>query len=93
MTRPQLIVLSIVCCGFGLIALTASGAVSASAYAVNFCLAVVLAIWTGRDLAARGVRVPWLVGLSYIAAPLVGLVLYGVFSARPLQPDQTPESP
>lgn len=92
MTRPQLIVLSVVCCGFGLLALYGSGDFSSFGYVVNFSLAVVLAILTGRDLASRGVRVPWLVGLSYVAAPLIGLVLYGVLSARPTRTDQSPAS-
>jgi len=92
MTRAQLIVLSVVCCGFGLLALYGSGGLSTFGYVVNFGLAVVLAIMTGRDLASRGVRVPWLVGLSYVAAPLIGLILYGVLSARPSRAEQTAAS-
>lgn len=51
-------------------------------YLVNVVLAVLLAVLTGRDLTRRGMRLGWLVGLSYVLAPLIGLVLYGIFSTR-----------
>lgn len=83
MTRAQLLALSVVCCGFGLLALYGSGTARGAGAAINLVLAAVLAVFTGRDLLARGVRFGWLIGLSYLAAPLVGLVLYGIFSGRP----------
>ena len=82
MTRARLIGLSVVCCGFGLLALYGTGAARGFGSVANFTLAVLLAILTGRDLASRGVRLAWAVGLSYVLAPLIGLVLYGILSAR-----------
>jgi hypothetical protein len=62
-----------------------SGTIRGVAFALNFVLAVALAIIAGRDLDRRGVRFAWLAGISYVLAPLIGFVLYAIFSARELR--------
>lgn len=86
MSRVQILSLSIVCCVFGAVAIFGPDSLRGLGYAVNFVLAVILAIVAGRDLHRRGFRLGWLVGLSYLLAPLLGLVLYGIFSVREPQP-------
>jgi hypothetical protein len=88
MSRNALLLISVIACGFGAIALTTEGTASATAYAFNFILAALLAVLTWQDLRDRGWT--WqsaVIGLSYLAAPLVGLVLYAVASRRPKQGD------
>ena len=84
--RVQILSLSVICCLFGAVAIFGPGRLRGAAYVINFLLAVILAIVAGRDLHRRGFRLGWLVGLSYLLAPLVGLVLYGIFSVREPQP-------
>ena len=86
MSRVQILSLSVVCCAFGLVAVLGDDPWRGPAYAVNFVLAVALAIIAGRDLHRRGMRLGWVVGISYVLAPLIGLVLYGIFSVRDQQP-------
>lgn len=84
MSRTALLAASVVACGFGAIALAADGAVSAVAFVMNGVLALLLMVLTWQDLRQRGWT--WqsaVVGLSYVVAPLVGLVLYAVASGRP----------
>jgi hypothetical protein len=83
MSRAALLGLSVVDCLFGLLSLSGPDDYRGVALAINFGLAIVLAIFAGRDLMERGIRLGWLAGLSYLAAPLVGLVLYAIFSTRP----------
>ena len=80
--RSGLLALSVVDCVFGLLYLFGPHDARPVMLAVNVALAVLLAILTGRDLQARGVKLAWLPALSYVFAPLVGLVLYGVLSDR-----------
>lgn len=83
MSRSGLIALGILDCAFGVTALTADGALSDLAYVLNFTLAAVLMVLTWRDLRSRGW--PWqapLAGISFIAAPLVGLIAYVALSFR-----------
>ncbi|MGB8649523.1 MAG: hypothetical protein WCD35_02560 [Mycobacteriales bacterium] len=82
-SRSGLLALSVLDCAFGLFYLFGPHGARSAMLGLNIVLAVILAILTGRDLMARGLRLGWLAGLSYIFAPLVGLVLYGIFSARP----------
>jgi hypothetical protein len=73
-------------CAFGATALSTEGSVSGVAFGLNFTLAALLAVLTWQDLRARAWH--WqapLVGLSYLVAPLVGLVLYALASGRPKQ--------
>ena len=86
MTRSWLIGLSVVCCGFGLLAIKGHDSARTVGLLVNGVLAVALAILTARDLQRRRVRLAPLIGVSYVIAPLVGLVLYAIFSARPQIP-------
>ena len=85
MSRSQILALSVVCCAFGAVAIYASGPIRAVAFVLNFILAVALAIIAGRDLDRRGVRLAWLVGISYVLAPLIGFILYAIFSAREMR--------
>lgn len=92
MTRAQLILLSVVDCAFGLLFLKGPVELRTSALVINVSLATLLAILTGQDLMRRGLRLGWLVGLSYVAAPLLGLILYAIFSGRPVVAAVAPSS-
>ena len=87
MSRIQILVLSVVCCAFGVLGLYGSGVARTLGLLVNGVLALILAVAAGIDLDRRGFRLAWVVGVSYLLAPLVGLVLYGIFSARPVRAD------
>ena len=84
MSRSSLILLSLVDCAFGVIALSTDGSIAEVALGLNFVLAALLAILTWQDLRQRnwGWQAP-VIGLSYLAAPLIGLVLYAWASGRP----------
>lgn len=84
MGRNGLLGLSILDCAFGVIYLTSDGSLADVALALNFILAVLLMVLTWQDLRARGWR--WqapVVGISYLFAPLLGLILYALASGRP----------
>jgi hypothetical protein len=86
MGRNGLLALSVLDCVFGVGALTASGTTSEVFLLLNFLLAALLMVLTWQDLRSRG----WTwqapaVGVSYLLAPLVGLVLYAFASNRPRQ--------
>ena len=88
----MLLGVSVIDCAFGIVSLTSDGSVAEVALMLNFVLAAVLAVLTWQDLRARSWT--WqapLVGVSYVVAPLVGLILYAVLSDRPKQsqPEQT----
>ena len=83
MNRGAFLALSVVACGFGVMALTATGSAADFGLGMNFVLAALLAVLTAQDLRHRGWR--WqavAVGISYLLAPLVGLVLYALASGR-----------
>jgi hypothetical protein len=83
MGRSGLLALSVVDCIFGVVALSTSGTVSDISLGLNFTLAALLMVLTWQDLRTRGWT--WqapIVGVSYLAAPLVGLVLYALASGR-----------
>lgn len=72
-----------VCCVFGVISLSAGGTTASIALGLNFILAALLMVLTWQDLRARGWT--WqagVVGISYLLAPLIGLVLYALASGR-----------
>ena len=78
---------------FGVISLSSTGAVASVALGLNFILAALLMVLTWQDLRARGWT--WqagVVGISYLAAPLIGLVLYALASGRRRQ-DRVPTAP
>ena len=84
MSRSSLILLSLVDCALGIIAITTDGSIAEVALGLNFVLAALLAVLTWQDLRQRNWS--WqapVIGLSYLAAPLVGLVLYAWASGRP----------
>lgn len=86
MGRNGLLALSVLACLFGIGSLTTSGTASEVFLLLNFLLAALLMVLTWQDLRARGWT--WqapVVGVSYLFAPLVGLVLYAVASNRPRQ--------
>lgn len=92
MGRNGLIALGVVDCAFGVTALTTDGALSEMAYVFNFTLAVVLMVLTWQDLRSRGWS--WqapLAGVSYVAAPLIGLIAYVALSFR--EPEQETARP
>ena len=88
MSRGLLIGLSVVDCAFGATALSTDGATSAIAYGLNFTLAALLAVLTWQDLRSRGSTWQAAASVTYLIAPLVGLVLYAAFSGRAKQSDR-----
>ncbi len=82
--RTQIIVLSVLCCGFGLLALDGPASTRTAAYVANTVLAVVLFVLAGRDLTRRGWTLGYLFAGSYLL-PLVGLIVYVGLSNRPRQ--------
>ena len=83
MGRTGLLALSVLDCVFGVVALSSSGTLSEVSFGLNFTLAALLMVLTWQDLRARGWT--WqapVVGVSYLVAPLVGLVLYALASGR-----------
>jgi hypothetical protein len=84
MRRSWLIWLSVVDCAFGAIYLVGPHGLRSPFHAVNLVLALALAVLTADYLGRRGHRWPWVVGLLYPLAPLVGLVAFAAVSARNL---------
>ncbi len=82
MSRGQILALSVICCGFGALALYGPGDYRGVAYAVNVLLAIVLYFVAGRDLRARGWELGYLFAGAYLL-PLVGLIVYFSLSDRP----------
>ena len=82
MSRSQILAMSIVCCGFGVLALTGPAGSRPAAYGVNVVLAVGLYFLAGRDLRARGWDLGYLFAGAYVL-PLVGLIVYFALSDRP----------
>lgn len=73
-------------CAFGLVYLSSTGSTADVALGLNFVLAAVLAVLTIQDLRSRAWRwQAFVVGGSFLLAPLVGVVLYAVTSSRPVQ--------
>lgn len=83
MSRGALLALSVVDCAFGAVALSTDGTTSSIAYGLNFILAAVLVVLTWQDLRARGWTWQCAASITYLVAPLVGLVLYAALSNRP----------
>jgi hypothetical protein len=86
-SKVTLLLLSVVDCGFGAIALSTDGSVAGVALGINFVLAALLAVLTWQDLHERNWS--WqapVIGVSYLLAPLIGLVLYALASNRPTTP-------
>ena len=83
MSRAQLLGLSVLDCVFGLVYLYSDGSVSNIALGLNFILAALLMVLTYQDLRARGWTWPAAASITYLIAPLVGLVLYAALSNRP----------
>ena len=82
MSRAQILVLSVVCCGFGLLSLYGPADLRAESYAVNVALAIALYFLAGRDLRQRGWELGYLFSGAYLL-PLVGLIVYFSLSMRP----------
>lgn len=78
MSRPVILALSVVCCGFGLLSLQGVD----GAYAVNVVLAIALFFLAGADLRARGWELGYLFAGAYLL-PLVGTIVYFSLSLRP----------
>lgn len=82
--RNALLVLSVSDCIFGLLYLSNSGDNADTFLGINFLLAALLMVLTWQDLRKRGWA--WqapVVGVSYLFAPLIGLILYAIASNRP----------
>ena len=82
MSRMQIIVLSAVCCAFGVLAIRGPEDLRLPAYVVNAVLAIVAFYFAGRDLTERGHRRGYLWAAAYIL-PLIGTFVYIALSARP----------
>ena len=81
MSRTQIIVLSAVCCVFGVLALQGPQEYRAAAYAANVVLAIAAFAVAGRDLTERGWRLGYLAAATYIL-PLIGTFVYIAMSTR-----------
>ena len=81
MSRAQIIVLSVVSCVFGALSLLGPQDHRADLYLGNVVTAVTASIFASIDLRRRGYSWGWLMLLAYLA-PLIGTVLYIVFSDR-----------
>lgn len=92
MSRVQLLALSVLDCVFGLIYLYSDGAVSNLALGLNFVLAALLVVLTYQDLRSRGWSWPAAASVTYLIAPLIGLVLYAALSNRPKREAQLARS-
>ena len=82
MSRTQIIVLSVVCCGFGVLALTGPDEYRTASYVVNVLLAIACFVVAGRDLTRRGWELGYLFAGAYLL-PLIGLIVYVGLSNRP----------
>ena len=82
MSRAQIIVLSTVCCLFGVLSLRGPEEYRTAAYAVNVVLAIAAFAFAGRDLTERGYRLGYLFAAAYIL-PLIGTFVYIALSSRP----------
>ncbi len=82
MPRGGILALSVVCCGFGLLALEGPPGVRGWAYVVNALLAIALFFLAGADLRARGWELGYLFAGAYVL-PLIGLIVYYSLSMRP----------
>lgn len=84
MSRVQIIVLSLVCCAFGALALGGPAEYRTEAYLVNVVLAIACYVAAGRDLVRRGWELGYLFAGAYLL-PLVGLIVYVGLSQRPVK--------
>jgi hypothetical protein len=80
--RAGILLLSVVCCGFGLLSLSGPADWRGWAYAANVALAVACYFLAGRDLRERGWELGYLFAGAYLL-PLVGLIVYYSLSMRP----------
>jgi hypothetical protein len=82
MTRRALIIaLSVVACVFGALALRGPADHRGSFYAANVAFSVVASVLASIDLRRRGYGWGWAMLAAYLA-PLVGTILYVVFSSQ-----------
>ena len=81
MSRTSIIVLSVIACAFGLLSLLGPEDYRREAYAVNAVTAIAAAISASIDLKRRGYGWGWAMLAAYLA-PLVGTILYIVFSGQ-----------
>lgn len=92
MTRASIIVLSVVACVFGGLSLLGPQEYRAEAYALNAITAIAAAVFASIDLRRRGYGWGWAMLAAYLA-PLVGTILYIVFSGqRGYQQSAQPEA-
>jgi hypothetical protein len=82
MSRKQIIVLSVVACVFGVLALRGPDSIDTASRIINAVLSTALIFIAGGDLKARGWRFGYLIGLTYLL-PLIGLLTYLSLSDRP----------
>ncbi|MDQ1403052.1 MAG: hypothetical protein QOG03_1368 [Actinomycetota bacterium] len=88
MRRSSLIGISVLDCALGAVALYGPHGLRSPFHALNFALAVILAVMTGNFLGRRGHRWPWAVALLYPFAPLFGLIAFTAVSARNIDQPQ-----
>ena len=82
MSRTQIIVLSVVCCAFGVVSLVGPDDYRTTSYVVNAGLAIACFVVAGRDLTRRGWELGYLFAGAYLL-PLIGLIVYVGLSNRP----------
>ena len=79
--RGAIIALSVVACVFGALSLLGPEDQRGSYYAVNIVLSIAAAVLASLDLRRRGYGWGWVMLAAYLA-PLVGTILYIVFSGQ-----------
>jgi hypothetical protein len=79
--RSQIIALSVVACIFGGLSLLGPRDLRGSFYAVNVVCSIAASIFASLDLRRRGYGWGWAMLAAYLA-PLVGTILYIVFSSQ-----------
>ena len=79
--RTQIIALSVVACIFGLLSLFGPKDDRDAFYAFNVAFSVIASIVASLDLRKRGYGWGWAMLAAYLA-PLVGTILYIVFSGQ-----------
>lgn len=89
--RAAIIALSVIACVFGGLSILGPDDQRGAYYAVNVVLSVLAAILASLDLRRRGYGWGWAMLAAYLL-PLVGTILYIVFSGQRGYSDSTPSA-
>ena len=90
--RPAIIAISVVACAFGALSIWGPDGQRYAFYAVNVALSILASILASLDLRRRGYGWGWAM-LAASLLPLVGTILYIVFSGQRSCSDATSPTP